>query len=248
MSIYSIEIQNFKSIRRSGRILIKPLNILIGANGAGKSNFIGFFKLLNSIYEQKLRTYVADNGYENRLLYFGRKVSKYLTGGIIFKPEDGNVNNRYDFTLVPQAQDNGFYFEKETAGYNLYTNGYNENWDYIDLETTGKPESQLKDNKSTRANIICEYFEDFKVFHFHDTSAASPLKQVAKITENNYLKADGSNLAAFLLFLKDVYPENFKIIEYTIRSVAPFFDRFDLKPDARNPEMIFLNWLEKGSD
>jgi predicted ATPase len=38
------------------------------------------------------------------------------------------------------------------------------------------------------------------------------------------------------------------MIEYTISSVAPFFEKFDLEPDSKNPDVIFLNWLEKGSD
>ena len=42
MSIKSIRIQNFKSIRDSG-VELRPINMLIGANGAGKSNFISFF-------------------------------------------------------------------------------------------------------------------------------------------------------------------------------------------------------------
>ncbi|HMJ46884.1 MAG TPA: AAA family ATPase, partial [Ferruginibacter sp.] len=68
MPIASVYIQNYKSIRDSGIIEIRPINVLIGPNGVGKSNFIGFFKLLNSIYEQKLRTFVANNGYEDRML------------------------------------------------------------------------------------------------------------------------------------------------------------------------------------
>jgi predicted ATPase len=95
----------------------------LAPNGVGKSNFISFFKLLNSIYEQRLRNFVADNGYEDRMLYFGRKKSKFLAGGIIFKPDNGNVNNRYDFKIVPQAQSTGFYFETEKAGYNIYSSG-----------------------------------------------------------------------------------------------------------------------------
>jgi predicted ATPase len=66
------------------------------------------------------------------------------------------------------------------------------------------------------------YFNKFKVFHFHDTSASSPLKQVAKTYEYKYFREDGSNLAAFLYKIKDTHPSHFKMIEYTIRSVAPF--------------------------
>ena len=93
MPIDRINIKNFKSIRDSGDIQIKPINVLIGANGVGKSNFISFFKMLNSISKKRLGFYVADNGYENSLLYFGRKKSKSIEGSVVFKPEGKNTNN-----------------------------------------------------------------------------------------------------------------------------------------------------------
>jgi len=247
MPIQRINIHNFKSIRDSGDIPIGPINVLIGPNGVGKSNFIQFFKLLNSIYKRRLKFFTADNGYENRILYFGRKQSKSLEGSIVFKPEQGNTNNRYDFRLVPQAQNVGFYFEKDLGGFNSYAKGWNENWFYEELGGAGKEESELSNSTLSRAKYLCKYFEDFKVFHFHDTSPGSPLKQANKTNDYEYLKEDGSNLAAFLFKIKDTHPQHFKIIEHTIRSVAPFFDRFDLRPDAKNQETIFLNWLEKDS-
>jgi len=67
----------------------------------------------------RLKFYTVDNGYENRLLYLGRKRSKSLEGSIVFKPIDGNTSNRYDFKLVPQIQGVGFYFEKDSGGYNF---------------------------------------------------------------------------------------------------------------------------------
>lgn len=248
MPIDRINIENFKSIRESGEIAIKPINVLIGPNGVGKTNFIQFFKLLNSIYKQRLKFYTADNGYENRILHFGRKKSKYLKGSIVFRPETGNTNNRYNFKLVPQVQGVGFYFEEDLGGYNYFAAGYNESWNYLNLGGEGKEESELRNNTSARATFLCEYFEGFKVFHFHDTSPNSPLKQANKTIDYASLREDGSNLASFLYKIKDTHPKHFKIIEHTIRSVAPFFDRFDLKPDSKNPDMIFLNWMEKESD
>ncbi len=248
MPIDRIHIENFKSIKDSGDIIIRPINVLIGSNGVGKSNFIGFFKLLNSIYKQKLSKYVADNGYENQILYFGRKKSKYLGGSIIFKPEKGNINNRYDFKLIPKAQGIGFYFEKDDGGFNNYAKGNNENWDFESLGGENKEESELSNNPLKRAEFLREYFENFRIFHFHDTSSGSPLKQANNTLDYNYLKEDGSNLTAFLFKIKDTHPQNFKVIEHTIRSVAPFFDKFNLVPDAKNKEMIQLAWLEKDSD
>jgi predicted ATPase len=248
MPIDRINIKNFKSIKDSGDIKINSINILIGPNGVGKSNIINFFKLLNNIYKQRLKNFVALNGYSDGILYFGRKKSKFIEGNIVFKPQGKNVNNRYDFKLVPQNQGKGFYFEKDAGGFNHFASGYNENWDYIDFGGESKEESQLSDNSSIRAIYLKEYFQEFNVFHFHDTSNNSSLKQPNKVNDNRYLKEDGSNLAAFLYKIKETNPKHFRLIEKTIQSVAPFFEKFDLKPDGLNTDFIELNWLEVNSD
>lgn len=248
MPISRINIKNFKSIQDSGSIEIRPINILIGPNGVGKSNFINFFKLLNSIYNQRLRAFVAENGYSDKLLYFGRKKSDSIEGSIVFKPENKNVNNRYDFKLAPQKNGAGFYFDKDAGGFNLYSNGFNEAWDFIEFGGEFKEESELINNTSTRAIYLKEYFQEFKIFHFHDTGNNSPLKQPAKLYDNRNLKEDGSNLPAFLYAIKSNNAKHFKIIEKAIKSVAPFFERFDLEPDILNKNLIELNWLENNSD
>jgi predicted ATPase len=47
-----IEIKGYKSIKEA-KVALKSINILIGANGSGKSNFLSFFEFLNSLYERK---------------------------------------------------------------------------------------------------------------------------------------------------------------------------------------------------
>ena len=62
-----IEISGYKSIKNT-RIDLAPINILIGANGSGKSNFISFFDFLNRLYNRKLNEYVALKGGDNKIL------------------------------------------------------------------------------------------------------------------------------------------------------------------------------------
>jgi predicted ATPase len=52
----------FKSIREM-KLELKPLNVLIGANGAGKSNFIDLLRLLKSLQDNQLQfTLVRQEG------------------------------------------------------------------------------------------------------------------------------------------------------------------------------------------
>ena len=54
----SIAIRGFRSI---GDVTfeLRPLNVLIGANGAGKSNVVSFFKMMNELMGGRLQQFVA---------------------------------------------------------------------------------------------------------------------------------------------------------------------------------------------
>jgi len=247
MSIYSIQIQNFKSIRDSGDVLIKPLNILIGPNGVGKSNFIGFFKFLNMLFEQQLQNHIARKGRVDGLMYFGRR-SKYIAGNIIFTNEDNNVSNRYSFKMEPD-QSNSLFFTEEYSDYNISSNSPPRVlWDLRRINLGGSLESKLPLNTLTRSEFLKSFFKSFKIFHFHDTSDTSKLKGFCNSSDYEYLVENGSNLPAFLYRMQKTHPKNFKMLEYAIKSIAPFIDNLYLEPDQINPNQIELRFREIGHE
>ncbi len=235
--INRIEIENFKSIREMD-LQLNPINILIGANGAGKSNFIGFFKLLKNMYDRNLQNYVAEEGGADNVLHYGLKQSENLKGVIEF-----NKVNRYYFRLNPNQAGNLYYYSEGTQ----YNREGSLSWDEVDLGN-GYSESTLINKQSGRYYYVKWYMTSFRVFHFHDTSKTAKIKQPCHIFDNQYLREDGANLAAYLYALQQTNIKNFKRIEMVIRSVAPYFEKFDLKPDRLNPDSIRLEWKEKGSD
>lgn len=241
MGIHSIKIQNFKSIRETDNILIKPLNVLIGPNGAGKSNFISFFKFLNRLYEQGLQLYISQNGRAENFLYFGRKGSDFLAGIIVF---DNNWKNEYAFKMVPD-QSGTLIFAEEWSNFKK-PDSKTKNRSNIGI--VGNPESVLKDDDGFRNRYLRSQFRGFELFHFHDTSFNSKLKQPNIAQDYASLREDGGNLAAFLYRLQESDQQYFKIIVRVIQSIAPFFQEFYLKPDEINKQQIFLRWKEKGSD
>lgn len=258
MKISSLKLNNYKSIREMN-LSFKDINILIGANGAGKSNLISFFSLLNRIIDKNLQSTIARSGGADNLLYFGRKISPDLKSEITFKNIfdspfiEGKQEylNNYSLTLEPNNEDS-FFFAEERIGFKQP----DHEWKNEHLGV-GHNESKLLEQKKLKAKQkgyagISEYihkaFEGFKVYHFHDTSNNSPVKQISDIHDNYSLREDGANLASFLFRLQKQHKINYKRIESTIRLIAPYFDRFELRATAMNPEKIRLEWREKDSD
>lgn len=237
--VTNILIENFKSIQKMDFDL-QAINILIGANGAGKSNFIQFFQLLRNIYAQNLQHYNQEQAGANNILYFGIKNVDYLKGSITF-----DDTNKYEFVLKTNVEQN-FYIGKEEISFrnkNVYSN-----WMQPTIISQSTKESVLKDSKGGISEYVKKYMNSFKIFHFHDTSSNSPIKQKPLLEDNHALKPDGGNLASFLYHLQENHQKNFKLIEKTIQSIAPYFECFELKPDVLNPNYIGLNWREKNLD
>jgi predicted ATPase len=71
-----ITIKGFKSIASIEQLQLRPTNVVIGANGSGKSNFLGVFDFLRAISEGRLRNYVEFEGGAEKVLHFGSKTTK----------------------------------------------------------------------------------------------------------------------------------------------------------------------------
>jgi predicted ATPase len=119
-----VRIKGFKSIRLLDNLKLRRLNVLIGANGSGKSNFISFFNMLSAMLNGHLQTYVGRSGGPAALLYRGRKHTSALGAELYF-----GVNG-YGFQLEPTA-DNRLMFKTEKT---YFKGVYWENkapWDHL---------------------------------------------------------------------------------------------------------------------
>ena len=93
-SIDKISISGYKSIRQLENLKLQKLNVLVGANGAGKSNFISFFRMLSRLITGELGYYVAKAGGPDAVLHYGRKNTAQLTAEMYFG------NNGYPLMLT----------------------------------------------------------------------------------------------------------------------------------------------------
>jgi len=254
--IKKLKIENFKSIKNSGELELKNINILIGSNGAGKSNFLNFFKFLRKIYYWKdFNAFILQNGGTEKFLFYGLKNSEYLSGEIVVSEfsNNKNINNkdvyRYYFNFKPVFSESGSYFFIDKEELNIYDKN-------IKKGSGGSLISHFRE-WCLEENIRKDYFPIYKsteilfskllVYHFQDTSLTSKIRQGSKKDETNYLYEDAGNIAAFLYYIKHFHPKNYEWIEITIRSVFPSFGEFILEPEPHS-DYIYLKWREINND
>lgn len=210
--------------------------MLIGANGAGKSNFIGFFRLIRKILDMQLQSAVGTAGGPDALLHFGRKKTEEMSAELYVG------NNAYKFKLRP-TQDNRLMFAYEAMWWNMGPKG---DWRPASGHFESYVESQK--GKGNIYNYVVRALRSWRVYHFHDTSNSALVKQVHGINDNEYLREDARNLAAFLYRLKNHHETHYKRIVKSIQLVAPFFGDFHLRPTVDSKEKIQLEWTEVEQD
>ncbi len=237
----TITIKGFKSIASIEKLKLGPINVIIGPNGSGKSNFIGVFSFLHAIRAGQLQDYVVRAGGADKLLYFGSKVTPKMEIHISF---EGGVN-QYEIALAATDADQ-LYPHSESVYFwdkGSYPSPYSRS-----LAPIGAEAGISDPNVRRIADYVRRHLDRWRLYHFHDTSASSPMKKTADVNDNRYLRPEGSNLAAFLYYLRKKHETSYSLIRRTVQRVAPFFDDFLLEPQKLNPDKIRLEWRHKGSD
>ena len=240
-----ITVEGFKSIK-SVDVELLPINVLIGSNGAGKSNFMEVFSLLNAIRLGGLRDYVMRSGGADKILHFGSKTTQQLSIETSFE----NGKRKYNIDLAPDDADGMF-----PSNENVYTSVKQETVPdypsptlYALLGGNGEAGISNTEQRFGAITYVRKHLFHWRLYHFHDTSASSPIKKTVAVNDNRFLRHDGSNLAAFLFYLREVHGRSYDMIRRTVQLVAPFFDDFFLEPLALNEDTIRLEWRHRGSD
>ena len=234
----SITVKGFKSIASIEKLKLGAINVIIGANGSGKSNFIEVFSFLHAIREGRLQDYVVKAGGADKVLHFGSKRTAQLEIAVNFRQDE----NGYIIRLEPIAGDRLHPIMEEVSF-------SGDKWKYQNPRVGSGIEAGISEpNCPSTAKHVRDQLDQWRIYHFHDTSASSPMKKTADVNDNRFLRSDGSNLVAFLYFLRQKHEASYRLIQHTVQRMAPFFDDFILEPQRLNPSKIQLEWRHKGSD
>ena len=216
---------------------------MIGGNGAGKSNLVDLFSMLRAMVDEDFSNFVTRRGGPDDFLFNGPKQTRSIEAEFKFG------DNSYSFELEPTASES-FLIKVEKERYLDYS------WTIIGK---GKHESNITERSNERSvrypnspgvgYYIYRAISNWVVYHFHDTSATAPMRRSEITADNVRLRSGASNIAPFLMELREDDTECYEEVVATIRLVTPFFNDFILKPTKKGEkELVNLSWKQKGSD
>jgi len=104
-----LTIKGFKSIASLEGMELKRINVLIGGNGAGKSNLIDFFKMLRAmhgfrlaefgVYKPSLSAYLRNKGGIGNFLFGGTMRTKEITATLV-----DSFRGKSSLRIIPTAE------------------------------------------------------------------------------------------------------------------------------------------------
>ncbi len=158
-----LTIKGFKSIKSLEDFELGKLNVMIGGNGAGKSNFIDFFRMLREMMDGNLKDYIRKSGGISDLLFNGRKVTEQLEIETRFGARG------YRFNIIPGAKED-FSITNEARYYEHGTSGW---WGFGNSDDgISRLAQEAKSNTSDagKSKYVYDAVTSWQIYHFHEIS------------------------------------------------------------------------------
>ena len=239
----SITLRGFKTINDLAGFKPRPLNVLIGPNGVGKSNFVSFFRMMSWMLADpgNLQLFVSQQGGAGKLLHDGPGVTREIEAELTIQTDVGE--NQYFYRLVYAAGDT-LIFADENYRFSRSIYGSSAPWIPTGAGHRGPAliEEAIGD---TTARVIRDILQRIIVYQFHNTADSARIRGKWAMNDSRYLKEDAGNIAPFLFRLKERESWHYRRIVDNIRLILPFFSDFEFVNDYGH---MLLAWRERGSD
>ncbi|MCQ2104654.1 MAG: AAA family ATPase [Fibrobacter sp.] len=233
MKLSKITVRGFKSYNQDLHELeLSDVTVLLGANGAGKSNLISFFNLIAHGMTNALQDYIKKNDV-NSLLHFGSQNTQDMS--FSFRFLDDKAVDEYKVSLS-YAKPERLYVSSESF---CYTKKDCEK--PFERQLDGDFEFALARENDDTSAFVKRLLQNVRVYQFHDTSDTARIKQSCYVDDSAYLRNDAGNLAAFLYKMKNTEPRYYERIVKYIQKAMPQFKDFSI--DLIDGKRVRLNWI-----
>lgn len=250
-----LSIEGFRRLR-DVRLALRPLSVMIGANGTGKTSVLDVLSLLASSAQARLGPSISElGGLANVLTY--DKAEKLGLGITMEVP--GHQPLEYSLSLRPQGI---AYAIGEEMLQNwglpapfLHISSVLQDVRYFDPEKKKLlPPTWEHNPLETALAQVPKMFqapEDFRrrlasltFYHVLNVDPRSPVRLPQAMGPAELPGRNGEDLVSCLFYLRETNRNRFEAIEDSLRAAFPRFERLDFPPVAAGT--LGLAWRERG--
>lgn len=224
---------------------IRPLTVVIGANGIGKtslldvlsllarsaqgamsetlSDYSGLTAILTYDHAEELSIGVSTSVQESRAMQY---VLRLRPQGAAYTIENETLTQHHSaglaFFHIDSHRDSVMYYDK------LPNETFRPNWDHNPLETSlSQVPKMFQEPEEFRRRLASSTF-----YHVLNVDPRSPVRLPQPMRPEGLPGKDGEALVSCLYNLRETDRDRFDAIQDTLRSAFPGFDRLDFPPVA----------------
>ena len=240
---------------------LKPLNVLIGANGVGKSSVLDVFRLLGMSADGHLVATLTESGGLQSILSANGKTAE-LVLGVTWPIKDG-AKIVYDLALATAGALQATsiaderlcrYGADEGQVPTLLIATENRRPRFYHADGTHEPDRELKISETALSQIPPFSDASFAryavasvsaIHHALDVTAHAPVRSPQTLTPTTMPGANGESLVPCLLTIRETAYDRFALIEDALRVAFPTFQRLEFPPVAAG--QLGLGWRDSST-
>ena len=235
----------------------RPLTVMIGANGVGKTSLLEIFSLLAASANAQLANKISELGGLPDIITRDRTNSITISlsmsvpgyAPLDYQLEVALKGFTYEIALETLTENNPLVLEpfKHIDSRGLDVKYFNTedgvllrpNWDHNPLETSlAQVPKMYQEPENLRKRLAsCTFYGALNV------APKSPVRLPQSMRPTSLPGANGQDLVSCLYYLRETDPERFEIIEDTLTAAFPDFERLGFPPVAAGT--ITMTWKDK---
>lgn len=266
MQIKSLAVENFKALRTSGVVKLKPLSVIIGNNGSGKSSLLEaaetYVRILNEGADSAMKHW---QGFEH-IWHKAAQTGKASNMSLAKQPNPmklalnlqlGNVKAKVSVAVNTTDNGNFLYLQQEAGRVgstsferNAVGRNANQSMGVVNsLDLQASMEAALKSVGS--ASSLLPFLGAFDgvtrglrnvLFMRLNPDSIGQLQSVSRSGERIRLASDGSNVAEYLIHLRERSPAAFEEVTYALQYVLPYAT--DVEPKVLDAGIIRRSYVQ----
>ncbi len=222
---------------------IRPLMVMIGANGVGKTSFLDAIKVLSASADGRLNQTLNDMGGISGILT--NNLARQLFFNMSYQISD-NETLVYELEILQNVLS---YLITEERLKQIPT----EKQDIISFKSNSPLDLDTLLNSETRLSQMSKNISIISILrnalrflvHYHSlrVDVNAPVRLPQQLRPSDLPGENGEYLVPYLYSLKESHPDRFESLEDTLKAAYPGFQRLGFPPVAAG--MLTMTWKDK---